>query len=199
MWGIMKEFNVLPTDERFRALTEEQINFIYYNKERDYKEAERASRGVSMESEFEDYNSDDWWEASHEDFQAIQEGHDEDDIAQQVENMTSIEDQKRLRDRFQSHEEYEEFIRNGGKDTRQEMIDEHINNKLKELFADAEELNKQGLSKWGEVSEMTTIQEAVADELEELTSDSVKEAISMFEDDEVQVIPGQDEDDYFEI
>ena len=41
----MKEFKVLPTNEDFRALSTNQIEFIAYSMEKDREEFERAKRG----------------------------------------------------------------------------------------------------------------------------------------------------------
>lgn len=58
MWRIMKEFNVLPTDPRFQALTTNQLDYIINSMVEDSKEIEKASKGINSEVTASDDNFD---------------------------------------------------------------------------------------------------------------------------------------------
>lgn len=54
----MKEFNVLPTDPRFQALTTNQLDYIINSMVEDSKEIEKASKGINSEVTASDDNFD---------------------------------------------------------------------------------------------------------------------------------------------
>lgn len=53
-WAIMKEFKVLPTDERFKRLTLAQREWIVKNMIEDVEVTKRAERGEESEGTFKD-------------------------------------------------------------------------------------------------------------------------------------------------
>lgn len=181
MWAIMREFNVLPTDERLTSLSMEQIDFILLSMDRDYDELERARRGVSLESEFEDYDSD-WWDASHEEFTAIKEGDDEEDIARQLDSITTDEDLAKLKERYKANDALDQIEKD-----QITSINDLIATKLKAVFEEADRLNEAGVSNWG-ANQIGEEEERADVELGPLTSDGFDKAMNLFE--------GTYEDDY---
>ncbi|AAX92375.1 tail morphogenetic protein B [Staphylococcus phage Twort] len=97
----MREFNVLPTDERFRNLTDLQIEFILYNMVQDNKEQELIAKGKRFDSHFEDDDRS-WMEADEEDFEVVPDYIDLEDINKQIENKLSEEEKQRRQERFDS-------------------------------------------------------------------------------------------------
>lgn len=198
MWGIMKQFNVLPTDPRFRELTKEQIDFILYSKELDIKEQDRARRGMALDAEFEDYEADEWWNASHEDFKALKDDHDEEDIARQVNALTSEEDRKIIQQKLKDYAEFDASVADGHKTFEEEAISAVLNDNLTKLFADAKKLEEQGVNKWGDKTDLEIAEEKVDIELGKMDSKTITSAIELFHGIEEEVVhPNQDDD--FEI
>ncbi|AEJ79731.1 RNA polymerase beta subunit [Staphylococcus aureus bacteriophage Sb-1] len=97
LWAIMKEFNVLPTEQRFKDLDDYQIEFIIGNMNRDVyehnKQLKQAQKGGKFDSQFEDDDSS-WWNESHEDFDPVPDFLDADDLAQQMEAKLSDRDKE---------------------------------------------------------------------------------------------------------
>lgn len=180
----MREFKVLPTDSRWLALTDEQIEFMLYSMERDVVEADRARRGIKVDGEYED-NDESWWYAEHDDFEALKDGHDEEDIARQVEDLTTEEDKERLRKRFADNEELNEI-----EDRFNQEAEDILEANLKAMFAEAQRLESQGVDNWGKKSEDTATEEPNVVSTE-LTQDVFKDAFAMMDEES-----GRYEDDY---
>lgn len=176
----MREFNVLPTDPRFQALNDEQIDFILYSMERDAIEIDRARRGIQVDGEFED-TDESWWYKDHEEFTALEPDDDEEDIAKQVDAMTTEEDMARLRERYRANEALDELEK-----THANSINDIINQNLKALFDEADRLNQEGVSKWGDPIEKEEIE--ANRKIGGLESEGLREAVDIFE--------GKYEDDY---
>lgn len=166
MWAIMKEFKVLPTDQRFQDLSMHQINFIIASMNYDVKLQERANKGIDINTTIED-NDTSWWDTPHDEFDPIAEGHDEDDIARQVEERLTEAERKSMKDRFEDEIAYEEYIRNGGVDFEKESIKQIINNNLEELREEAQS---------GEFTEGTT------PTIQETSEEDIQEAINLFDE-----------------
>lgn len=132
MWRIMKEFKVLPTDSRFKELTGHQLSFILESLEYDNKIQEKINKGIDPRTVSEDMDTS-WWDVSHEEFEPLVEGHDEKEIARQVEERLNESQRKAIKDRFANTKEYEEFIRNGGKDEDIESAKSHVKKQLELL------------------------------------------------------------------
>lgn len=81
MWRIMKEFNVLPTDPRFQALTTNQLDYIINSMVQDSIEIEKASKGVNSEVTASDDNFDLDTDMN------LPQGEDEEDLINQVEEQ----------------------------------------------------------------------------------------------------------------
>lgn len=190
----MKTFNVLPTDDRFTSLTDEQIGFILSNMAYDNKIEERIRKGINPDSYFED-ESDNFWDTPHDEFEALKEDHDEEAIANQVESMTNQEDLAKIRARFKTSQEWTEYLESGGKAAEEVEKESYIQEQLKKLFDDAESLNKAGISKWGETQEEKL---GIQDEMVPLDEDSIQDAIALFNgDDDDFKMPTIDDDDDF--
>lgn len=199
MWGVMRKFNVLPTDPRFRELTKEQLEFIFFNIERDNKEAERAAKGLSLEAEFEDYNAEEWWNAEHDDFTALNPDHDEEAIFNQVEAMTTKEDMDRLKDRWSANKELADMEAEGLISFQEETVNEYINNNLKKLFAEAKDYEASGINKWGEKSDIQIEEEKKEQDFSKITAEGVTHAIDVFNGIEEAEPEFPTQDDDFEI
>lgn len=146
----MKDFRVLPSSPDFQNLTDEQLRFMIAQYNNDSEEQKRSNG---------DYTSDannDWWEASHEDFDPIEEGHDEEDIARQAQAL---------------------FDRKKSDNTQQ--VEEHIAMRLQELIDTSKEMEATGVANKAQLEEKeaferlggTSIQEAQRQIQEELPFD----------------------------
>lgn len=175
----MKEFKVLPTNADFRALSNEQIEFIAYSMEKDREEYERAKRGGVADADYQDYD-DTWWTAKHDDFVAKRSDHDEEDIARQVRELTTAEDMAKLRARWDASLEADSIVANGGTTIEEDNINDFMDNALKRVMEEARELEAQGINKWGEM-ERAENQQAENLGLKELNKDTIEEAIAIFE------------------
>lgn len=188
----MKEFKVLPTDERFINLTDDQIGFILHNMGYDAKLEEQAMKGIKADSYYEDESDD--WDVDINEFEIIKDGHDENDIANQVEKLTSKEDIKKARERYSTVEEWNEFLDSGVKLAEDVEKETYMQEQLKKVFAEAEELNSLG-----KVKETEGIK--VEKHIEPInindTSD-LKEAIDLFNGTEDSYnLPTSDDDEDF--
>lgn len=97
----MREFNVLPTDDRFKQLTDLQIEFILYNMVQDNKEQELIAKGKRFDSHFED-DDNSWMEVDEKEFEVVPEFLDLDSINKQIEGRLSEEEKQRRQERFDS-------------------------------------------------------------------------------------------------
>lgn len=197
LWHIMKEFKVLPTDERFISLSDDQIGFILANMVYDNRLEEQARKGVDPESYYED-EEDGYWTQDIKDFEALKEGHDEESIAKQVEALTNKEELAKVRERFSTTTEWNDFMEKGGALAERAEKEKYLQEKLTKMYEEVEELNSAGVSRWGE-SKFNEETEAVKD-LVPMKEDDLQDAISLFngETEEHFNMPtsDDDEDDY---
>lgn len=198
----MKEFKVLPTNPDFRALTDRQIEFIAYSMEKDREEIERARRGGVADSDYQDFD-DSWWTAEHDDFVAKREDHDEVDIANQVQAMTTPEDMAKLRARWDASVEAESIVANGGTTIAEDNLNEMMKNNLDRVIKEAKALEADGINKWGDKTDIEISEENQAQQLGygKITQESIDEAISIFEGGDENfapetIIPSRDDDFY---
>lgn len=178
----MKEFKVLPTNKDFMNLSEEQIEFIAYSMERDNEELKRAQKGLTGDgSDYHDTDSS-WWEADHDEFTALRNDHDEEDIAKQVQSMTTEEDMKKLRSRWDASIEASEIVASGGTTIEQDTIENFMEANIQRVVDEAKNLERQGINRWGDKTDIETSEEQHIEELgyENLTSEGIEEAISIF-------------------
>ena len=198
----MKEFKVLPTNPDFRTLTDRQIEFIAYSMEKDREEIERARRGGVADSDYQDFD-DSWWTAEHDDFVAKREDHDEADIANQVQAMTTPEDMAKLRARWDASVEAESIVANGGTTIAEDNLNEMMKNNLDRVIKEAKALEADGINKWGDKTDIEISEENQAQQLGygKITQESIDEAISIFEGGDENfapetIIPSRDDDFY---
>jgi hypothetical protein len=131
LWHVMKTFSVLPTNEDFRTLTDDQLDFIILSMQEDNREQERARKGLTAENEYYDTSFDEEvWSKAEGEWDVLKDGHDPNDIARQVEALTREEDVRNLAMKFDSLEEYNAFREAGGKTTRESEIDQYINRQV---------------------------------------------------------------------
>lgn len=120
----MKKFNVLPTDPRFKELTEDQITFIFANIINDNEDAKRAKQGLPPLA-FEDvaFDSTFDYDGDVKDFELVPEWLDVDEFT------------KTVRDNAPKDETYERKIKSlyEDKDKIQDTIDEGIAQRDKNL------------------------------------------------------------------
>lgn len=201
MWFLMKSFNVLPTNEDFRELTDDQIDMMILSVNEDNIERERASKGLSVDSDHYDESfEDEVWTRDVGDWEVVKEGHDPDDIANQIEALTKEEDLKNLSSKFDSLDEYNEYLESGGKTTRESEVEEYINRQIKmaEEKAQAMEMNKQSYEdrkKLIDDREATEVQDNNTQGLDDLDKQALEESIKLFNG-EADEDDDDDDDEY---
>lgn len=145
MWRIMETFKVLPTNEDFRKLSNEQIDMIIYSMREDHREYELARKGLTVDSEFYDTSFDEEvWNKETGQWEVLKDGHDPNDIARQVEQLTRAEDLKNLATKFDSLEEYNDYLADGGKTSRETEVEQYINKQIQEAEEKARRLTATG-------------------------------------------------------
>lgn len=195
----MKEFKVLPTDERFKSLTNWQIEWIWASMERDAVEAERIRKGKNPNMEYEDFD-DSWLNEDHENWNPVRDDHDEANIAKQVKNITSDEDMARLKARWEKMEEAESEYKEAGSTIEEDSINDYISNRIKEVQEEAKRVEKH----LGNDPDSNELQEKHknSDYQPKLQKGDISKAINLFEgtattDESGDELPSQDDD--FEI
>lgn len=124
----MREFNVLPTEQRFKDLDDYQIEFIIANMNLDTKEMMEARDGKNYDMKAEDTDTS-WFEAPTDEFDVVPDFLDLDDLNTQVDKSLS-EKEKIERDRRVEAELEDETE---GLTTQHLAMMEHIRQKQKEL------------------------------------------------------------------
>jgi hypothetical protein len=141
----MKKFSVLPTNEDFQKLSDSQIEWILYSMQEDHKEQERARKGLAVDSQFYDTDYEqDVMKKDIKEWDVLKEGHDADEIAKQVNEMTKPEDRDNLSSKFDGLGEYNEHLEQGGKSGRESEVDDFIKKQLKVAEQRARDLEKAG-------------------------------------------------------
>jgi len=179
----MEKFNVLPTDERFQNLSNEQIGFILESMILDRKEEERAMKGLNSKNHYED-DDDSFWNVPMDDFVALKEEHDESDIAEQLNELVGKESMQKAKERFKSTEEYNQFLESGGKLAKQMQVDSYIEDRLQAVYEEVDEIQRAKAN--GEVIPKREGQI----NLKPTEVDTIKEAIELFDGDD-------DDDDFY--
>lgn len=145
LWLIMKTFNVLPTNKDFRELSDDQIDMMIYSFKEDAREAELARKGLTVESEHFDASfEEEVWNADVGKWEVLKEGHDPNEIAKQVEMLTRKEDLKNLAGKFDSLEEYNKYLEEGGKPAREIDVERHIDKQIALAMEKARQLEAVG-------------------------------------------------------
>jgi hypothetical protein len=147
LWAVMKEFNVLPTSEDFRALSDSQIDMIIYSMIEDNRQMELARRGVKEDGNyFDDAFEEEVWNKAPGEWDVLKEGHDPDDIARQIEELTKEEDRRNLMSKFDSLDEYNAFRAAGGQTSRESEISDYIDRQIKAAQEKARMLSSGAVS-----------------------------------------------------
>lgn len=192
LWAILKEFSVLPTNEDFRALTDAQINLMIHSMNEDHRLMELARKGISPESEH--YDSDfeeDVWNREVGDWEVLREGHDPDEIARQVEKLTKEEDARNLAMKFDSLEDYNKFLEEGGKTTKETEVEQHMNRQLEAAYEKARRLEALGGKKLVDDQDRPEAQSPLSDRMSELDKEAMDKSIELFnsmDDDDFDVL-----------
>ncbi|AMQ66604.1 tail assembly chaperone [Bacillus phage Shbh1] len=191
----MKTFNVLPTNEDFRKLTDDQIDFILYSLEEDHREAELARKGLTPDSDYFDSSfEEEVWNKDVGDWEVLKEDHDPNDIARQVEQLTRDEDLKNLASKFDSLEEYNDYLASGGKTARETEVEQHINRNIEEAIRKAKAIEAAKKGKQGKalVDDRDIVEDHSSPSLSDLDKEAMDKAIDLFNAE-------HDDDDYTEI
>jgi len=191
LWALMKTFNTMPTNPDFLALTDRQVDLMIYSLNEDHREMELARKGLTVDSEHYDSNfEEEVWNRQVGDWEILKDGHDPDDIARQVEELTRAEDRKNLAMKFDSLEEYNDYLAAGGKTVRETEVEQYINKQIQA----AEEMARR-LSATGEKKKLVDDQDrpetdsALSDHLPDIDKAAIDKSIALFN--------AQDDDDDF--
>lgn len=145
LWGIMTKFSVLPTSDDFRNLSDAQIDLMIHSMNEDHREMELARKGLAVDSQHYDSTfEEEVWNRDVGDWEVLKDGHDPNDIARQVEELTRAEDRKNLMSKFDSLDEYNAYLEAGGKTGRETEVEQHINRQLAVAEEKARRLNATG-------------------------------------------------------
>jgi hypothetical protein len=182
----MTKFHVLPTNEDFRALTDDQISLMIYSMQEDHRELELARKGLSVDSQYYDSDFDaEVWNKDVGDWEVLRDGHDPNDIARQVEEMTKEEERKNLAMKFDTLEEYEAFRAAGGQTARESEIDQYINKQIALAEEKAKRLNAVKKDKsFVDDQDRPEAQSALSDRMSSLDKATIDENIALFNDDD---------------
>ena len=189
LWRIADKFKVLPTNEDFQKLTPEQVDWIVINMNIDAKEEARARSGKDPNEIFDDHDTE-WLDTPITEFEPVKEGHDAEEIARQVDAMTSNAYLESLEDRFDSMQETLEYLsEHGDEQTIEQFVKENeMKERLKRVYQEARE-REAGTFKEEDIAE------GVDDmEFKELTNESAQEAIDLFEGNDTATDKWQRED-----
>jgi hypothetical protein len=181
MWNIMKTFNVLPTDPRFRELTDDQINLMLLSFKEDHREAELARKGLAVDSQhFDSEFEEEIWNAKVGEWDILRDGHDANEIARQVEKLTREEDQKNLASKFDSLDEYNAYLEAGGKTTRESEVEQYINKQIAAAEEKARMLAADGGKKMKDDKDSPEAQSALSDSLPDIDKEAIDKSIALF-------------------
>lgn len=183
LWTIMREFNVLPTDPRFQALTEDQVGFIMKNMEKDAEIRTMIARGQDPNSHFKDAETE-WWDVSIDKFDPKGKlDISDEEIYAQVEALTSEDDRKKLQDISEGNEEWAEYLEEEGNERDRITTESIIQEKLRQAQEDARRMTSAGESNWGK-ARMSEEEEERSDDFKPMTQEGIEEAYKLFEGEE---------------
>lgn len=183
LWHVMKTFNVLPTNDDFRNLTDDQLDFIILSMQEDNREMERARKGLTTDNEYYDTSfEEEVWSKAEGEWEVLKDGHDPNAIARQVEALTREEDVRNLAMKFDSLEEYNAFREAGGKTTRESEIDQYINRQIALAEEKAKMLSATKGKKLVNDSDLPEIanNEAMGTTMTDLDKEAIDKSIALF-------------------
>jgi hypothetical protein len=189
----MKEFQVLPTNEDFRNLSDDQIDLILYSISEDHREMELARKGLSVDSNYYDTSFDEEvWNKPVGDWEVLKDGHDPNDIARQVEELTKAEDLKNLAMKFDSLDEYNAYLEAGGKTTRETEVEQYINKQLAVAEEKAKRLQAtSGKKQLVDDQDRPEASSSLGDKLPDIDKAAIDKSIALFNKEN-----DDDDDDY---
>lgn len=186
----------MPTNKDFRNLTDDQLDLILYSLQEDNREMELAQKGLAVDSDYYDSTfEEEIWNKEVGDWEVLKEGHDANSIAKQVEELTREEDRKNLYSKFDSLEEYNKYLEEGGKTSRETEVEEYINKQLRAAKEKAEALEinrKHGLVDDRDTPEVQD-KSALNDDIPDFDKKAIEKSIEMFNSDD------DDDDDFTEL
>jgi hypothetical protein len=182
LWAIMGKFNVLPTNDDFRSLTDDQINLMILSMNEDHREMELARKGLTVDSQYYDTDFDEEiWNKGVGEWEVLREGHDPNDIARQVEELTRAEDRKNLAMKFDSLDEYNAYLEAGGKTTRETEVEQYINKQLQAAEEKARRLNATGGKKTlVDDQDRPEANSPLSDRLPDIDKEAIDKSIALF-------------------
>ena len=130
MWRIMDKFKVLPTEERFKSLTSEQLAFIMASMERDNWEQRQLAKGITNFDDIKEDADTSFLTAKEEEFEVVPEFLDIDDINTKM--MERLSESERLKHEERLKAEFEDGDPNAP-DLHHESIMEQIQRNIQEL------------------------------------------------------------------
>lgn len=189
----MTKFNVLPTNEDFRKLTDTQIDLMIYSMNEDAREIELARKGMTVDAQYFDSSfEEEVWNRPVGEWEVLKPGHDPNEIARQVEELTRAEDRKRLEGRFDSLDEYNAYLESGGKTVRESEVEQYINRQLALAEEKARRLEAEGRNKkLLDDTEVAKDRSSARDGLPDLDKEAIDKSIALFNQ-----LDDDDEDDF---
>lgn len=153
--------------------------------EEEQKDIERQRKGFTLDSQHMDTSFDDEvWNSHIDDFEVLRDGHDADDIARQVAEMTEESEAQKLTEKFENLEEYSQFLEDGGESPRDAEIGTYIDEQIKRAEERARMLESNTKGK-GYVDDRDRPGVGGGEsqpELSEFNKEAMEKYISMFED-----------------
>lgn len=192
LWAIMKTFHTMPTNPDFRSLTDSQIDLMIYSMNEDHREMELARKGLTVDSEHYDSEfEEEVWNKPVGEWEILRDGHDPNDIARQVEELTRAEDRKNLAMKFDSLEEYNDFLEAGGKTTRETEVEQYINKQIAAAEEKARRLEATGgKKKLVDDQDRPEANSGLSDRLPDIDKTAIDKSIALFN--------SQEDDDEFD-
>lgn len=181
----------MPTNPDFRALTDRQIDLMILSLNEDHREMELARKGLTVDSEhFDSTFEEEVWNRDVGDWEILKDGHDPDDIARQVEELTRAEDRKNLAMKFDSLDEYNAYLEAGGKTTRETEVEQYINKQIQAAEEKARRLAAtSGKKDLVDDQDRPESDSALTDRLPDIDKAAIDKSIALFN--------AQDDDDDF--
>lgn len=174
----MDKFQVLPTDERFKALEDEQLSFIMASMEEDAAEVERARKGVNDDEFFMD-DDESWFD--DEEFDPLDVVEDEEALSEQLDAMTSRKDLEKVSQRMKSTQDWLDYYNNGGKEAEKIRDEKIIAESLKAVYEEAEALERGENPEPFQKKDGVGSQSIDIKDYEEMSEEDIQEAINLFE------------------
>ena len=174
LFAIMSKFNVLPTEKRFKDLTDFDLSFIIMSMNQEAKGIELAKKGLETTGD-EFYDNEFDWEG---DMQLVKDGDNPEDLNRQLEDMLSPGQREERQTRLENADAAAVFRNEGGLTQQEEAVNEHRAQQLDELHKLARE--SQGSTSTGSVKQVNKVTSAISKE----DAKSIEDAIADFNDDD---------------